>query len=335
MRARNAWYVAAWSRELRRSPLGRTLLGRRIALFRRPDGGACAIAARCPHRGADLSRGRCTDGTIECPFHGWRFDARGQCVAVPSQPEAVKIPSGAKVDTFAVVERDGLIWLRADGGDGPGAASEPPAQALKGRRVSLPPTLVRGPFLCVLENALDTAHNPFIHRGSFGPRIDPLVCRQKVQAGPDALGLTFEDDAASPWGPSGPPVTGLFGLAARLLGQTQPTLRRSSFELGGRVTTLIGYASGRWDAFALYLTPATPETTWIFYESIRTRFPLRVGDPLQRSFMKRILREGERETSLILGPETAGTEISIESDRVALAARRLYNRPADPEEQSL
>ena len=325
MRVRNAWFAAAWSGELRREPLGRTLLGRRIAFFRDVDGRASAVAARCPHRGADLSQGRRVDGTIECPFHGWRFDVRGECVSIPSQPGSVKRPPGAKVESFSVVEQDDLIWLCADAGYGPRAPSEPPVRELAGRRVVLPPKLVEAPFLSVLGNALDAAHNPFIHRGAFGPDLDPLVARQEVQLDSDGLGLRAGDDPASPWRPSGPPVTGLFGLAARLLGQKSPTERYSKFELGGQVTTRVEYASGRWDAFSLYLTPATLGNTWVFYESTRTRFPFLAGDSLQRIFMKRILEQGERETSLIVDdPETARPEISVESDRVALATQRLY-----------
>jgi len=151
---------------------------------------------------------------------------------------------------------------------------------------------------------------------------------------PGGLGLRAEADPASPWCPSGPIVTGLFGIAARLLGQTLPTVRYSSFVLGGQVTSYAEYASKRWDAFSLYLTPATPEHTWIFYESTRTRFPLRAGDPLQRSFMKRIIQEGERETSLIVeGSKTSGADVSVESDRVSLAARRLYCQGIRREEQ--
>jgi phenylpropionate dioxygenase-like ring-hydroxylating dioxygenase large terminal subunit len=330
MRVRNAWYAAAWSEELKRRPLGRALLGRRLALFRGPDGGACAIGARCPHRGADLSQGRRVDGTVECPFHGWRFDSHGRCVSIPSQPDGMKVPRGAVLDSFGVAERDGVVWLRANAGDGPSAPSEPPTHELHGRRVLLPPLLVRGPFLRVLENTLDTAHNPFIHRGALGPRLDPRVPRQSVHQ--DGLGLRAEDDPTSPWAPSGPAVTGVYGLAARLLGQTSPTRRQSRFELGGRVTATIEYASGRWDAFTLYVTPATEEQTWLFYESTRTRFPLRVGNPLQRAFMRRILAEGERETSLVVeDPEAEGAEISVESDRVALAARRLYCGSSRPE----
>jgi len=326
MELRNAWYAGAWSEELdRRRPLGRTLMGRRIVLFRGADARAVALGARCPHRGADLSQGRCLDGTLECPFHGWRFDRRGQCVSIPSQPAGVKIPPGAKLDPLAVAERDGVVWLRPAAEHAPSAPAEPPARGLDGRRVILPPVLVDGPFLQVLENTLDTAHNPFVHRAAFGSNVDPLVARQKLQVDANGLGLRAEDDPASPWRPSGPPVTGLYGVAARLLGQTAPTVRYTRFDLGGRVTTYVEYVSGRWDAFSLHLTPATPDRTWVFYESTRTRFPLRAGDPLQRAFMKRILEQGERETSFIVhDPGMQRPEISVESDRVALAARRLY-----------
>src|SRR5471032_2895231 len=40
----------------------------------------------CPHRGAQLSLGAVTGGLLACPYHGWRFDADGQCIHIPSNP---------------------------------------------------------------------------------------------------------------------------------------------------------------------------------------------------------------------------------------------------------
>ena len=42
--------------------------------------------AFCPHLGSDLgpaAGGRICDGRLVCPFHGYEFDATGQCVATP------------------------------------------------------------------------------------------------------------------------------------------------------------------------------------------------------------------------------------------------------------
>src|SRR5215472_6398569 len=69
---RNYWYpvMAAW--RLGRKPKPLKVLGEDIVVFR-DKGKLYALAERCPHRGARLSRGRCLypgSGTISCPYHG-------------------------------------------------------------------------------------------------------------------------------------------------------------------------------------------------------------------------------------------------------------------------
>src|SRR4051794_19961277 len=64
--------------------------GRELVLFRTAAGDARVLDAHCPHLGAHLGHGGCVEGeSIRCPFHGWRFDGAGACVAVPY---ATKIP---------------------------------------------------------------------------------------------------------------------------------------------------------------------------------------------------------------------------------------------------
>ena len=78
----DAWYAIALAREVpRRRPLAVRRLGRDLALFRDASGRIAALAATCPHRGADLGQGRVRAGTLECPYHGFRFAADGRCTA--------------------------------------------------------------------------------------------------------------------------------------------------------------------------------------------------------------------------------------------------------------
>ncbi len=78
-----------------------TIGGRRVAVFRLPDGWA-AVDADCPHKGGPLQDGMVADSCVTCPLHGRRFDLR----------------SGAQIggeDTVAVhevQERDGEVWVR-------------------------------------------------------------------------------------------------------------------------------------------------------------------------------------------------------------------------------
>jgi nitrite reductase (NADH) small subunit len=47
--------------------------GRRVAIFRLPDGFA-ALDAHCPHADGPLADGIVADACVTCPLHGRRFD---------------------------------------------------------------------------------------------------------------------------------------------------------------------------------------------------------------------------------------------------------------------
>ena len=52
---RNAWYVAAWSKEVGRSYLTRRILNEPVLMYRKQDGTVVALLDRCPHKLAPLS----------------------------------------------------------------------------------------------------------------------------------------------------------------------------------------------------------------------------------------------------------------------------------------
>src|ERR1051325_4254612 len=80
------WYPAARSTDLRGQKLVKSLLLEvPLVLGRTAEGKAFALRDACPHRGIPLSYGRVGGNTVECCYHGWRFDAcTGQCVEIPS-----------------------------------------------------------------------------------------------------------------------------------------------------------------------------------------------------------------------------------------------------------
>ena len=108
----NIWYVAEFSEKLGDKPVQVRMLDRDFVLFRTESGDPACLSNVCPHRGSSLARGKCEKGTISCPFHGWQFDASGQCIRIPSQVNPSRdIPLRAKVDTYPTVEKNGLIWV--------------------------------------------------------------------------------------------------------------------------------------------------------------------------------------------------------------------------------
>ena len=113
---RNSWYVAALHSEIDRNLKSIQILGDNIVVYRREDGIPVALEDACPHRKLPLSKGSLKGDTIECGYHGLTFDCTGTCVKSPTQD---RIPPGAKVQSYPVVDRWGLVWIWM--GD-PGAA---------------------------------------------------------------------------------------------------------------------------------------------------------------------------------------------------------------------
>ncbi len=122
---RNCWYVAGLSHEFETGKLtGHRIAGKPIIIWRTDKGKGVAFDDRCAHKRFPLSRGRLVeDGTLECAYHGLRYNDKGKCVAIPSQPDG-PIPRQAKINPFPILEQDGLVWVWA--GDAAKAKSQTP-----------------------------------------------------------------------------------------------------------------------------------------------------------------------------------------------------------------
>ncbi|MSO96679.1 MAG: aromatic ring-hydroxylating dioxygenase subunit alpha [Rhodospirillaceae bacterium] len=166
----NVWYVAERSASLSAEPIKVRMLGCDFVLFRDKTGKAACLSNVCPHRGANLAGGKCRDdGSVACPYHGWRFNRDGQCVRIPSQtqPDKIELPQ-AKVDAYPVIEKNGLIWVFL--GDEPEQAAPPfdipEVGDSKYRQID-----VNEVWNCSYERAveidLDYVHSHFVH-GAFG-----------------------------------------------------------------------------------------------------------------------------------------------------------------------
>lgn len=167
---RNAWFAAAHAARLGRRPIPRAIAGTPIVLWRDGAGVAHALEDRCPHRRAPLSEGRVRGGEIQCAFHGWRFDGRGRCVAVPTLPAERTIPPAFGVRSFPVVERYGFLWLWWGEADAADEALLPDVPFLEPRgRAGIETEIVFATSQeLAMENLLDMTHTDFLHGGFFG-----------------------------------------------------------------------------------------------------------------------------------------------------------------------
>ena len=107
---RRYWLVVGTTRELHDIPQAVKILGEDLVLFRDRDGKLGLLGLHCPHRGTSLEYGDIEDGGIRCPYHGWLFDVRGQCLEMPAEPKESKFPQKVKHLSYPVRELGGLIF---------------------------------------------------------------------------------------------------------------------------------------------------------------------------------------------------------------------------------
>lgn len=165
---RNHWYVAAWSDDVGRAPLGRVLLNEYVCLYRAEDGAAVALENRCPHRNLPLSEGNLVGDSVQCAYHGMEFDREGACTHVPGEAEA---PAWARVKRYPVAERDGwvFIWM------GEAALADEAAIPDYHVRLADPDWVavtgqahVKAGYRLVLDNLLDLSHLSYVHSSTTG-----------------------------------------------------------------------------------------------------------------------------------------------------------------------
>jgi phenylpropionate dioxygenase-like ring-hydroxylating dioxygenase large terminal subunit len=164
-------------------------------LVARFSSGLLAAEDACPHKGARLSRGRICDGALQCPYHGWRFNGRGECVNIPSllDPPADKL-SLSHLRNYPVLERYGMIWVQMEPDENFRLPDIPEFEDSAWTFLPGPPTLFRAGFRREIENYLDMTHFAFAHATTLGKAASPLVPEMEITLHEDG----FQMDAPFP-----------------------------------------------------------------------------------------------------------------------------------------
>jgi len=328
---RNAWYVAAWDRELTRSLLPVVILDERIVLYRKTDGTPAALEDACPHRKLPLSMGRIKGDEIECGYHGLTFDASGRCTRIPCSDW---IPKTARVRSYPVVARNGLLWAWM----GPAELADPAlifpvehwGEAGWGTN-SGDALTIDANYLYVTDNLLDPSHVAWVHRGSFGDASCETV--------PVTVRATGGGMIASRWirgievAPFYQPFVKFQGPCDRL---QHYEVRYPSHAIIKAVIVPAGYAGPdaerHPDAFVMdsynFMTPVDAERTRYYWFQMRNFAP---DDPGVSDAMTRAVREIFDEDRVILKAVHAGMankrtpNIDIAIDSAPLRFRRRLN----------
>lgn len=183
------WHPVALSAEVADDPVAVRLAGQGWVLVR-IAGEVAAFPDACPHRRARLSAGRIVDGTLQCRYHGWRYRADGACVEIPALDGSAAIPARATLSRpAAVAEADGLVWLAPRPPRAPRPVLGPPP-GLAGADVAtviMPVLRVEANAAILIDNFLDEAHLPFVHKATIGGAGPEPIERAEV----DRHGLSF------------------------------------------------------------------------------------------------------------------------------------------------
>lgn len=164
------WYFAGLTTDIPRSGLHRIVIaGQPLCLVRREDGRFSAMLDICPHRAAPFSSGCLKDGTVECPYHGWRFSTDdGHCAEIPSLTQDSPIqPDKIKVRTFPLQVTGQIlwVWISSDPKFSGDPSIAPPHIPLC---ESKPVIDVTKPLNCHIDHAaiglVDPAHGPYVHK---------------------------------------------------------------------------------------------------------------------------------------------------------------------------
>lgn len=331
---RHRWYVAALASELSDRPLGRTILGEHVALYRNGHGRVVALRDTCPHRGYPLSLGTVEGDRLVCGYHGFTFDEAGECVAVPGQD---RIPSRLHVRRYPLVERGAWVWIWMASGD-PDYDRLPATPWLErgeDRVVICGVARIDASFGLLVDNLLDLSHETYLHRGSIGTpevattpiEVDLDEAAGRVDVCRHMSGVTCPPFYSNTTGLEGPVdrwqdieyyPPGFYQLNSRIAPAGRPPLPDGTDDHAFHMKIFYG------------LTPSTERSVWDFWALARD-FAIedRTVDDFLAKMQAGVVQEDVDALNVLQsrideGRET--TEVSIKIDRGGLAARRMMEQ---------
>jgi phenylpropionate dioxygenase-like ring-hydroxylating dioxygenase large terminal subunit len=166
----NQWYVVLESKEAPKGKLAAvTRMGEKMVFWRDQQGKLGCLVDQCPHRGVAFSAGKLVGDCVQCPFHGFEFNATGRCSLIPANGRTAEVPKAFKAKAYPVREMHDLVYLWW----GEPREEYPPLPDFDYMR---DPKLVytsasdlwNSHYSRAIENQLDVIHLPFVHYNTIG-----------------------------------------------------------------------------------------------------------------------------------------------------------------------
>ena len=315
---KSLWHPVGKLSDLAGGPHAVVLLGEDLVVWQAPDGAYQAWADRCPHRGTKLSLGHVlghvAGGRLECAYHGWQFDAGGQCRVIPALPDFVP-PTSQRACTYAAREAYGLLWVQmVEGGHAvPQFSAEADGRL---RKVNCGPYSVNTSAPRIVENFLDLSHFAFVHEGWLGTREAMAVPHYDVTPTPTGV-LATGCKAVQPRSSVHATANAVVEYTYEVVSPYAAVLTKVP-EAG---TTAVADLR---ESIALFVCPVTPETSRVWIRMAMNDFES--TDQKLIDFQNTIfgqdqpILESQRPKCL---PLQLGSEQHCAADRMSVAYRRF------------
>lgn len=333
---KNCWYVVANRQDVGRELLGRTVVNTPLVIYRTQGGEAVVLDGRCPHRHFPLAKSHLEGDTVRCGYHGFVFDASGQCVEVPSQDHT---PRACRVRKYPSVEHGLWLWVWVGDEDKADPALLPSLTeiGLEGEGLTGHP-LIRREVACryqlLNDNLFDLSHLAYLHGTSIGTPENASTPEELVKRPGFVSSIRRIKDAPVPatmWESleGYQTIDRAMGMASYLpgfhAGTTEVSIPAGHPTQGGERLM--------WNRVYHCITPCTPRTT-LYHFAIATSGnsdPAALKAALDPVIDEDVFASEEIEKIIDLYDGNPPPELMVKSDTNAVEGRRMIQAMMDAE----
>jgi len=163
---RRYWHVVAAAAQITEAkPKKRVrVLGEDLLLYRDRSGAYGLVGEHCSHRGVSLYYGFVEDDGIRCPYHGWKYDACGNCLEQPFENPEAGFKDRIQHTAYPVIKLGGLLFAYMGP---PDKKPLPPKWDVLVRQDGVKKVDVCETLCCnwlqAMENSVDPTHTYYLH----------------------------------------------------------------------------------------------------------------------------------------------------------------------------
>jgi len=164
---RRYWLPAVLTSELAENdgkPVRVRLMGEDLVAFRDSNGKVGLLEEQCPHRGASLALAVNEECGLRCLYHGWKFNADGECTDVPTEPESSTLKSRIRAIAYPTREAGGVVWAYMGPTESMPAFPEFEWLKMDGKHAVPFKVMEDCNYAQAVEGTIDSAHAGVLHR---------------------------------------------------------------------------------------------------------------------------------------------------------------------------